>query len=83
MTDDRHYEFEEEFFAQDRKQHRKDRKIASFKDRSKYKKSNQDQLKKRQKTEEISVTAQRGRVLAITPDGIIVDCANQLFTCSL
>lgn len=81
MKDD-HYHFEEDFHSKDRKQFRKERKIASAKDRSKYKKSDQDQLKKRAQ-EPIEEGALRGRVLAINPEGIIVGYENKFYTCTL
>lgn len=81
---DKHYSFEEEFHTKDRKQYKKERKILSRTDRSKYKKSDSD--KKRQpppldKEEEAAL--KRGRVLAITPDGIVVGSSHAIYTCSL
>src|SRR6266404_5640629 len=77
---------EEEFHSRDKKQHRKDRKIASQKDRSKYKKSDQDQLKKianaapdQPKNEALL----RGRVLSIIPEGIVVNDSLKDHLCSL
>lgn len=78
---DHHFSFEEEYHAQDRKQHRKERKRISQKDRSKYKKSDQDQLKKRLSSIPENLT--RGRVLAISPEGILVDANGQMVSCSL
>ncbi len=80
--DNNHLDWEEKIHAQDAKQYRKERKMLSRKDRSQYKKSDQDQLKK-----QAPITPQedwvRGRVLAITPDGILVDAEEKLFTCML
>jgi len=82
--DDNHFSFEEEFHAKDRKQDRKERKHATTTDRSKYKKSDQDQLKKREhKPLSSQENLKKGRVLAITPEGIIVDAQDQLFICNL
>lgn len=78
---DNHFHFEEDFHAKDRKQFRKERKRAALKDRSKFKKSDQDQLKKRQKR--VPEHLLRGRVLAISPEGIIVDAEEKLFSCTL
>ena len=82
--EDQNFHFEEAFHAQEKRDSRKERKIASSKDRSKYKKSNQDQLKKN--APEFSSQGEqlnRGRVLAITPEGILVDFEKKRFICSL
>jgi ribosome biogenesis GTPase / thiamine phosphate phosphatase len=79
---DDNYWLEEQFHSGDRAQSRKDRKIASAKDRSKYKKSDQDQLKKRT-VEAPSEDLKRGRVLSITAKGITVSYENKLYTCHL
>jgi ribosome biogenesis GTPase len=77
---------EEEFFSNDRKDSRKERRLASFKDRSKFKKSDQDQLKKQavsvqESTDESHL--REGRVLAIDPEGITVDSNHLIYTCTL
>ncbi len=77
---DDHFRFEEEFHDKDRKLFKKQRKELSRKDRSKYKKT--DQEKKKQPAP-LAEGLLRGRVLALTADGIIVDCDHKLFTCSL
>lgn len=77
---------EEEFFGDDRKLSKKERKIATDKDRSKFKKT--DQVKQKQRddrfqertTDESSL---RGRVLSIVPEGILVDCEGEFTTCTL
>jgi ribosome biogenesis GTPase / thiamine phosphate phosphatase len=79
---DKHYQFEEEFHSRDKKLHRKERKHASSSDRSKYKKSDRDQLKKAEPTA-IPEGNVQGRVLAITAEGILVDFQDQLYSCSL
>src|SRR5579872_3821464 len=82
MSKDKHLSYEEEFFDKDdRKLYRKERKRASLKDRSKYKKSDQDQLKKQEKAAPENL--KRGRVLAISPEGILVDCEGSLINCLL
>jgi ribosome biogenesis GTPase / thiamine phosphate phosphatase len=76
---------EEEFYSKDRKVSRKERKLASNRDRSKFKKSDQDQLKKHSeltKPEEIN-HFKRGRVLAILPEGILASCGQEEFLCYL
>ncbi len=81
MRSDDHLKFEEEFHAKDRKAHRKERKIAEAKDRSKYKKSDQDKLKKQQAPAE--ETGHRGLVLQIKPEGISVAYEGQVLVCQL
>ncbi|MBI2743015.1 MAG: ribosome small subunit-dependent GTPase A [Chlamydiales bacterium] len=75
------FSFEEEYHSKDRKEHRKERKRVTLRDRSKFKKSDQDQLKKRQAA--LPENLMRGRVLAISPEGILVDASGDLITCSL
>jgi ribosome biogenesis GTPase len=78
------YRVEEDFYGNERKQHRKDRKMAIAKDRSKYKKSDQDQIKKRAPDPSAEYEQlQRGRVLAIKPEGIFVDSEGTTYTCTL
>lgn len=77
-------DYEDKYHDQDRKQWRKERKIASSKDRSKFKKSDQDQLKKRaEKTVPEHSTLKRGRVLAIAPEGILVESEGVSYVCTL
>lgn len=78
MTRDR-FDDEEDFHAKDRKQFRKERKIAQQSDRSKYKKT--DQVEK--KPEELDLSLRRGRVVAISGEGIWVDSEDVRFLCSL
>lgn len=84
MSKDRYFEFEEHFHSQDRKASRKERKIATEKDRSKYKKSDTDQRKKNEslETEDFSHLT-RGRILNISPEGIFVDSEGTEWTCQL
>jgi ribosome biogenesis GTPase len=79
------WRLEEEFYSKDKKASRKERKLASSRDRSKYKKSDQDQLKKQSDStgSESTDPFKRGRVLAILPEGIFVSCDQEEFLCSL
>lgn len=73
-------EHEERFHEKITKDSRKERKILSKKDRSKYKKTDLDKQVKKAPTEE---GLEEGRVLAIFADGILVDSDDLLYTCSL
>jgi len=83
--DDHLWHFEEEFFSQDRKASRKERRRISVKDRSKFKKTDQDQLKKQ--TAKTSASDEehllRGKVLGILPEGICVSSDGKEWMCSL
>jgi ribosome biogenesis GTPase len=79
MKHDR-FDFEEEFHARDRKQFRKERKHLQDTDRSKYKKSDQDQ---KGKPKSVDSALPRGRVISITGEGIWVEVEGQRFLCSL
>ncbi len=79
-----HEQWEDSFLHQERKENRKDRKMASFKDRSQFKKSDQDQKRKRQvEFAEGDENTLEGRVLAIIPEGIVVDAGGNFYLCSL
>ncbi len=80
---DEHYHFEEDFHSKDRKLHRKERKTALAKDRSKFKKSDQDQLKKQARPPSLPDNLLRGRVLAVKPEGVLIDADHQQYLCSL
>ena len=85
MGKDIYYDYEEDFHSKgDKKSSKKERKIASDKDRSKYKKTDSDKLKKNKliSQEDLSHLS-RGLVLSISPEGIIVDSENTLWTCQL
>jgi ribosome biogenesis GTPase / thiamine phosphate phosphatase len=74
----KHYDHEEEFHSRDRKQFRKERKIAQNTDRSKFKKTDlQD------KTVETAYHLRRGRVIAISGEGAFVDFDGKEVLCSL
>lgn len=80
MKNKDHFEQEEAFHGDENREIRKDRKILSKKDRSKYKKTDQAKQKKEPPKGE---HFKEGRVLAIMADGILVDCEDILYTCSL
>ena len=77
---DKHFEYEEAFHKDEGKEIKKDRKILSKTDRSKFKKTDLDKKKRVVPTDK---DLKRGRILAIMADGILVDCDNHLYTCSL
>ena len=80
----KHYEdWDEAFQYQERKEQRKERKQASFKDRSQFKKSDLDQKRKRQELEPPLGQFLEGRVLAILSEGILVDTKGKSYLCSL
>ncbi|MBA3958373.1 MAG: ribosome small subunit-dependent GTPase A [Parachlamydiaceae bacterium] len=75
---------EAEFFGEERKTGKIERKLASSKDRSKYKKTDLDKAKR---VEANKIFEQgdllRGRVLSIIPQGIVVDHENETVVCTL
>ncbi len=80
--------FEEEEFPESRKERKEARKIASKRDRSKYKKTDQAKHTRMQKEKSEKKLAKRGellrgRVLAITPEGISVQLEKNVYMCSL
>lgn len=75
-------EVEADYFNDDRKIARKERKIASKKDRSKYKKTDQDKLEK-QKEEIDRSNLLRGRVLSIISQAINVEFEGKIIKCVL
>lgn len=92
-TDDDEFQEEhalqEHYFGLGRKEKKQQKKLASAKDRSKYKKTDRDKLLKQeaiqqeQKLTNAKETLQRGRVLSIVPEGIMVECGNQMYSCLL
>ena len=72
------FDHEEEFHARDRKQFRKERKIAQNTDRSKFKKTDMEE-----KTVETAHHLRRGRVVAISGEGAFVDFEGKPVLCSL
>lgn len=75
----REHDYEEQFHAKDRKHWKKERKQAQSADRSKFKKT--DQHKK--EFEVIDPHLKRGRVIAISGEGSVVDCEGDQYLCSL
>lgn len=79
--------YEEEFHEGEKKFSRKERKRISQGDRSKYKKTDQDQLKKNAlPPPESEITPSKypiGRILAIHPEGIQVEYQGKLYRSSL
>jgi ribosome biogenesis GTPase / thiamine phosphate phosphatase len=80
MKDD-HYSIEEEFHQKDRKQFRKERRLAQVNDRSKFKKT--DQKKPKEAHYEADENTVRGRVLSIIGEGILVSTGTKELLCSL
>lgn len=78
---------EEEHWQEDRKEGKMKRKMAMAKDRSKYKKTDQEKyLKSIEKDKEAKLSKQEwleGRVLSIMPQGIIVDWEGETISCVL
>ena len=73
---------EQHFFGDDRKQSKQDRKMASAKDRSKYKKTDKD--KQQPKSVDLSdKNLLKGKVLSVLPEGFTVEHEGELYTCSL
>ena len=80
---DDHLHFEEEFHSSGKKESRKERKRLSEKDRSKHKKTDREKLQKRRAPPPTDPHLRRGRVLATTADGILVDVSDHLYLCQL
>ena len=81
-------DIEVEYFGDDRKRDKLERKIAKAKDRSKYKKTDQQKIEKESARVEEQRLADsenllRGRVISITPQGYSVDCEGEMVTCTL
>ncbi len=74
--------YEDHFLYEERKSNKQDRKTAKAKDRSKYKKTDQKMLEKKQPPKELK-NLLRGRVLSIMSQGMLVDSGDKLFTCAL
>lgn len=75
-------EVEEEFFGEERKSGKMERKRATAKDRSKYKKTDR-QKQQSKETKPLPENLSRGRVLSITPQGIVVEHEGRTITCAL
>lgn len=78
---------EEEYMGQGRKEGKMKRKMAIAKDRSKYKKTDQEKyLKSLEKDKEAKLGKQdwlEGRVISIIPQGIVVDWQGEKICCAL
>jgi ribosome biogenesis GTPase len=78
---------EEQYFGDQRKDSRKERKRRSEKDRSKFKKTDHTKFEKGRKKEIIDRREEnelcRGRVLSITSQGFMVDHKGETYTCFL
>lgn len=85
--DDSHWRDPEEDYFQARKESRMQRKLASAKDRSKFKKTDQEKyLKNLEKGHQQKLSKQEwleGRVISIMPQGIIVDHDGERISCVL
>ena len=75
------YDHEEDFHAKDRKQFRKERRLAQETDRSKFKKT--DQNREKPQVACISQNALRGRIVSITGEGIWVVSNGKRYLCTL
>lgn len=78
--DDKHLRYEEDYFTNDRKESRMERKIARAKDRSKYKKTDRKDKKAPPPTDP---NLKRGLVIAIVPDGFLVSIDDHELLCAL
>lgn len=82
-----HREWEHGGLFESWKEQKNQRKIASAKDRSKYKKTDLDSQKKRKiipsQDNLKKSNLKRGRVIAIGSEGIFIDLENKLYICSL
>lgn len=80
-------ELEDHYFKEDRKSSKMERKIASAKDRSKFKKTDREKFKKSEDLHKnIKLSKEhllRGRVLSIVPEGIVVEHEKQNYLCTL
>jgi len=78
-----HLNYEEDFYATDRKSEKKLRKELSLKDRSKYKKTDQDKLAKKAPTENKDTSCVKGRVTSIIADAIYIETPQGSIICHL
>lgn len=80
-------DLEAEYFKDDRKIARMERKRAAAKDRSKFKKTDREKMQKSKEIHQNIKLAKedllRGRVLSITPQGFLVEHENTSYVCSL
>jgi ribosome biogenesis GTPase len=79
-------DIEAEFFGEERKRGKQERKIKEAKDRSKFKKTDRDKWQAQVKSEQARMLDQdllKGRVLSINPQQITVDSDGKVYACSL
>lgn len=74
--------FEEKFSREEKSMAKRERKIATSKDRSKYKKTDEKMLQKAERPPQTEGLL-RGRVLSIISQGMIVECEGLRYTCTL
>ena len=83
---DDYLDYEEDYYGSERKENRKERRETQAKDRSKYKKSDLDKQKERDKhaaPPPLKEGRLRGRVLTISPEMISVSAEGKTYTCTL
>lgn len=82
---DDYLDFEEDYQPRGKRESRKERRESQTRDRSKYKKTDQDQRREHLKTEEppLGGNYKRGRVLSISPEIITVAAEHQNYICTL
>ncbi len=77
-----HLDYEEHYLSRDRKESKKDKKMAQSKDRSKYKKTDREKKAQNQITPDVAHLAE-GKVITITSEGMLVESAHKKIICSL
>ena len=82
---DDYLDIEEDFQPRGKRESRKERRASSVRDRSKYKKTDQDQkaLQLRKEEPPLGANYKRGRILSISPEIITVAAEHQNYICSL
>jgi len=82
---DDYLDFEEDYQPRGKRESRKERRESQTRDRSKYKKTDQDQRREHLKAEEppLGGNYKRGRVLSISPEIITVAAEHQNYICTL
>lgn len=83
MKDQDTFFLEEEFLSKDRKERKKEKKIAKAKDRSKFKKSDVDQKKKHLQPKKVPDRSIEGRVLSISKQSITISTGKEEYSCFL
>lgn len=82
---DDYLDFEEDYQPRGKRESRKERRESQTRDRSKYKKTDQDQRREHLKAEEppLGGNYKRGRILSISPEIITVAAEHQNYICTL